>query len=141
MGRKPRGSCTAPVSYDVGRPARLHSRAPRAHDGAGGSSAGIDFVATRQDPGSMLEAPDLVFLGNLIVDDMVFTDGRTRFGQAGGAMLYATLGASVWGVTVAVVAPVGSDYPRETLEALKARGVDLSGLRPLGRPGLRHWLL
>jgi sugar/nucleoside kinase (ribokinase family) len=85
--------------------------------------------------------PDIVFLGNLIVDDLVFTDGRTRFGLAGGAMLYATLGAGVWGARVAVVAPVGDDYPREALEAMKARGVDLSGLRPLGRPGLRHWLL
>src|SRR5258706_9512106 len=85
--------------------------------------------------------PDLVVLGNLIVDDLVFPDGRTRMGQPGGAMLYVTLGALVWGERVAVVAPLGSDYPRDTLEALAARGADLSGLRPLGRPGLRTWLL
>ncbi len=85
--------------------------------------------------------PDLVCLGNLIVDDVVFADGTTRMAEPGGAMLYTALGAALWGVRVAIVAPVGDDYPRATLDALAARGVDLSGLRPLGRPGLRTWLL
>ena len=85
--------------------------------------------------------PDLVCLGNLIVDDVVLADGRTRLGEPGGGMLYATLGAALWGCRVAVVAPVGHDYPRDTLDALASRGVDLSGLRPLGRGGLRTWLL
>ena len=44
--------------------------------------------------------PDLVLLGNLLVDDVVFADGSTRMGQAGGAMLYAALAASLWGVRV-----------------------------------------
>jgi len=82
----------------------------------------------------------LVCLGNLIVDDIVFADGRTRLGEPGGAMLYTALGASLWGARVAIVAPVGTDYPRATLAALAARGVDLSGLRTLTRPGLRAWL-
>jgi len=85
--------------------------------------------------------PDLVCLGNLIVDDVVFADGTTRMGEPGGAMLYAALGALPWGLRVAVVAPLGDDYPARTLHALEERGVDLSGLRPLGRPGLRTWLL
>jgi len=84
---------------------------------------------------------DLACFGNLIVDDVVFADGTTRMGQPGGAMLYTALGAALWGVRVAIVAPVGDDYPRETLRALESRGVDLSGLRPLGRAGLRTWLL
>lgn len=84
---------------------------------------------------------DLVFLGNLIVDDVVFADGRTRMNEPGGAMLYATLGAALWGIRVGVVAPVGDDYPKPTLAALAQRGIDLSGLRPLGRTGLRNWLL
>jgi len=85
--------------------------------------------------------PDLVCLGNLIVDDVVFADGTTRMGEPGGAMLYAALGALPWGLRVAIVAPLGDDYPARTLHALEERGVDLSGLRPLGRPGLRTWLL
>ncbi len=85
--------------------------------------------------------PDLVCLGNLIVDDVVFADGTTRMGEPGGAMLYAALGAALWEASVAIVAPLGDDYPARTLHALEERGVDLSGLRPLGRPGLRTWLL
>jgi len=86
-------------------------------------------------------SPDLVCLGNLIVDDVVFADGTTRMGEPGGAMLYAALGAALWDQRVAIVAPLGDDYPARTLHALEERGVDLSGLRPLGRPGLRTWLL
>ncbi len=84
---------------------------------------------------------DLVCLGNLVVDDVVFLDGTTRMGEPGGAMLYAALGAALWETGVAVVAPLGDDYPARALHALEHRGVDLEGLRPLGRPGLRTWLL
>ena len=84
---------------------------------------------------------ELVCLGNLVVDDVVFLDGTTRMGEPGGAMLYAALGAVLWETGVAVVAPRGDDYPVRALHALERRGVDLAGLRPLGRPGLRAWLL
>jgi sugar/nucleoside kinase (ribokinase family) len=83
----------------------------------------------------------LVCLGNLVVDDVVFLDGATRLGEPGGAMLYSALGAVLWETEVAVVAPLGDDYPARALHALEHRGVDLAGLRPLGRPGLRAWLL
>ncbi len=86
-------------------------------------------------------SPDLVVLGNLLVDDVVFPDGRTRFGQPGGACLYLALGAALWGLEVGIVSVGGDDYPAPTLGALAARGVDLRGVRPLGGPGLRTWLL
>src|SRR6185369_7021940 len=35
----------------------------------------------------------------------------------------------------------GADYPDWPLEALAARGVALDGVHPLGRPGVRTWLL
>jgi sugar/nucleoside kinase (ribokinase family) len=84
---------------------------------------------------------ELVCLGNLVVDDVVFLDGTTRMGEPGGAMLYAALGAALWETRVAVVAPLGDDYPARALHALEHRGVDLAGLRALERPGLRTWLL
>ena len=85
--------------------------------------------------------PDLVCLGNLIVDDLVFADGRTRMGEPGGAIAYVALGARLWNVPVGVVGPLGSDYPRDCLASLRERGVDTSGLRPVPGPGLRTWLL
>ena len=85
--------------------------------------------------------PDLVVLGNLIVDDIVLADGRTRMDEAGGAMLYASLGARLWNARVGIVSPCGIDYPRDTLAALEHRGIDLRGIRRLDGPGLRAWLL
>jgi sugar/nucleoside kinase (ribokinase family) len=84
---------------------------------------------------------DLVCAGNLLVDDVVCPDGRTHMGEAGGAMLYTALGANLWNARVGIVSVAGSDYPLGTLAALEARGVDLGGVRKLGRPGVRTWLL
>jgi sugar/nucleoside kinase (ribokinase family) len=86
-------------------------------------------------------APDLVLLGNLLVDDLVFADGTTRMGMAGGALLHASLGAALWGARVGCVSLYGDDYPTHVLDALRARGIALDGVIPLGRGGVRVWLL
>lgn len=85
--------------------------------------------------------PELVLLGNLLVDDVVFPDGSTRMGQAGGAILYGAAAASLWSDRVGCVSVRGDDYPAPALEALASRGVHLDGIVPLGAPGLRTWLL
>ena len=79
--------------------------------------------------------------GNLLVDDIVYADGRTRMGEAGGAALYAALAASLWGASVGLASVRGEDYPVAALDALVARGVDLEGVRALEAPGVRTWLL
>ena len=89
----------------------------------------------------MSAAPDLVVLGNFLVDDIVLDDGTTLMAEPGGAMLYMSVAASLWGARVGVVSVVGTDYPRAALEGLKARGVDLAGVRDYGKPGVRSWLL
>lgn len=85
--------------------------------------------------------PDLVVLGNLLVDDVVWPDGRTLMGEPGGAAVYVSLAVRLWGASVGVVSVRGSDYPDAMLHALAERGVDLAGVRELGRPGVRTWLL
>lgn len=85
--------------------------------------------------------PRLVVAGNLILDDIVYQDGSTRLGQAGGAALYAALGASHWGIRVGVASVVGEDYPKRVLGRLEELGLDLGGVRRLPGPGLRIWLL
>jgi len=88
-----------------------------------------------------VSTPDLVVVGNLLVDDLVYDDGRTRMGQPGGALLHAALGAAVWGANVGLVSIVGNDYPRDALQTMASRGVSLEGLRHLDIPGVRVWLL
>jgi sugar/nucleoside kinase (ribokinase family) len=85
--------------------------------------------------------PDVVILGNLLVDDLVFADGQTRLGQAGGAVLYAALAARVWGARVGCVSVAGSDYPQAMLDRMEACGIDLAGVSRWDRPGVRAWLL
>jgi sugar/nucleoside kinase (ribokinase family) len=85
--------------------------------------------------------PTVVLLGNLLVDDLVFADGRTRMGQAGGAILYAALSARLWGATAGCVSVAGSDYPEQMLDTLAGLGINLDGVRRLPHPGVRAWLL
>ena len=82
-----------------------------------------------------------MLLGNLLVDDVVLPDGRTRMAEPGGAVLYAALGARLWGLGVGIVSVRGDEYPAEALDLMARRGVALDGVRSLGRPGLRSWLL
>ncbi len=84
---------------------------------------------------------DIAVLGNLLVDDVVFPDGRTRLAQPGGACLYLALGAALWGLRVGVVSVAGYEYPAPALDGLAARGVNLAGVRHLDGPGVRTWLL
>jgi sugar/nucleoside kinase (ribokinase family) len=86
-------------------------------------------------------SPSLVLLGNLLVDDVVFSDGSTRMGQPGGAIVYGALGAAMWGTRVGCVSLAGTDYPVGMLEALEERGADLTGVHRLRGPGVRTWLL
>ncbi len=88
-----------------------------------------------------MNTPDLVLVGNLLVDDLVFEDGTTRMGQPGGSLLHAALASSAWGARVGCVSVLGSDYPRAILALLQARGVSLEGVVQLGAPGVRVWLL
>ena len=88
-----------------------------------------------------MSAPRLVVAGNLLVDDLVFADGNTRLCEAGGAVLYAATSASLWSDGIACLSRSGDDYPAAALHALHARGVDMSGVSPLGRSGGRTWLL
>jgi cytidine kinase len=85
--------------------------------------------------------PTIVVLGNLLVDDLVFADGRTRMAQAGGAVLYGASAARACGARAGCVSLLGEEYPRAVLATLAGLGVDLSGVHALGRTGVRTWLL
>jgi sugar/nucleoside kinase (ribokinase family) len=85
--------------------------------------------------------PSIVLLGNLLVDDVVLPDSATPMGQAGGALMYSALAATLWSARPGLVSVVGDDYPADVLRALERRGADLSGVHALGRSGVRTWLL
>src|SRR5262245_32123356 len=117
----------------------------RSRRAASGAIRWIAMPSAPSQPRSLNEfqpvIPSIVLLGNLLVDDVVLADGATRMGQPGGALLYGALGAAVWESHPGLVSVVGNDYPAHVLETLRQRGADLGGVHPLGRPGVRTWLL
>ncbi len=69
----------------------------------------------------------------LTVGTVAFDDIQTPFGHAervvGGAATYIALAASYFTRPVQLVSVIGDDFPEETLDQLRARGVDLEGLQ------------
>lgn len=71
---------------------------------------------------------DFVAFG-LIIDDIVFSDGRTAMTVLGGGGPQTAFGMKLWADQVGLVAGVGPDLPAEALTWLELSGLDLGGLR------------
>ncbi len=70
----------------------------------------------------------LVAVGTVAFDDVETPTGRAEK-IVGGACTYISLAASYFITPVRVVSVVGDDFPAETLEYMKKRGIDLEGLQ------------
>src|SRR5262245_22407862 len=75
---------------------------------------------------------------SIIIDDIVFPDGRTAMGVLGGGGLYAAAGMRIWSHDAGVIANVGDDFD---LALLKGPGLRPDGLRIPRRPTPRAWQL
>lgn len=71
---------------------------------------------------------DYVTFSNLIIDDIVFPDGRKSMNVLGGAGTHALTGMRVWNGRLGYSASVGKDFDPIHRHALQQFGVDLSGL-------------
>lgn len=58
-------------------------------------------------------------LGGIIMDDIVFPDGRTMMNTLGGGGLYAAAGMRLWSPDVSVVARVGPEFDFTLLDSLR----------------------
>lgn len=122
-----RATCSPRVARErvrsVSRTQPIARRASRSSSVASGS---IDVLST-----------------TLIVDDLVFADGETKMGVLGGGGPQTLFGAVLHPRTpsLGLVAGVGeNDCPKECLQWLTERGVDISGLIPtVGMPTPRAW--
>lgn len=78
----------------------------------------------------------------IIVDDIVYPDGRTQMGVLGGGgpqTLWGTAAARASGTCAGLVAGVGADLERAILAPLVAAQIDLRGLRVTEHPTPRAW--
>ena len=70
----------------------------------------------------------LVAVGTVAFDDIETPSGRAEK-IVGGACTYISVSASYFVTPVRIVSVVGDDFPTDTLEYMKKRGVDLDGLQ------------
>jgi sugar/nucleoside kinase (ribokinase family) len=79
---------------------------------------------------------------SLIIDDIVFPDGRTAMGVLGGGGPQTAFGLKLWADQVGLVSGVGADLPTGAMTWLKESGIDTSGLRSSAHwPTPRAWQL
>jgi sugar/nucleoside kinase (ribokinase family) len=78
----------------------------------------------------------------IIIDDIVFPDGRTSMACLGGGGPQTAFGALLWlpnKERVGLASGVGEDFPASCTEWLETAGVDTSGLVLWPHPTLRAW--
>ena len=71
---------------------------------------------------------DYVAFSNLIIDDIVFPDGRSSMNIIGGSGLHGLVGMRVWSDSIGYAASIGADLDQKHLDGLTRFGVDVSGL-------------
>lgn len=84
--------------------------------------------------------PDVVCVGGLFIDDIVFPDGRTQMGVIGGGITHAAMGARVWDVRPSVCMVAGKDAPPHAKDFMAAN-FETTGLRWLDASQARAWQL
>ena len=72
-------------------------------------------------------------MGLLTVDTVAFDDIQTPFGKdemaIGSAAAYISLAASYYTKNINLVSVIGDDFPEETLNDMRSRGINLDGLQ------------
>ncbi len=71
---------------------------------------------------------DYVTFSNLIIDDIVFPDGRTAMNTLGGAGMHTLVGMRLWNGRLGCAATVGQDLDPVHRHALQQFSVDTAGL-------------
>ena len=82
---------------------------------------------------------ELVVIGHVSIDTIVFPDGR-KIEMPGGAAAAVATSASLAGAKVGLVTKVGEDFPRRWLEKL-AQYVDIRGVRILPGKTIHIWVI
>ena len=83
-----------------------------------------------------------VFIGHLTKDDIVYKDGHTRFNSIGGATLYCSGGAYLWGGNASIVSVIGTSYDYECLRSLaREKNLNIDGVHKIDGHGLDIWVL
>jgi sugar/nucleoside kinase (ribokinase family) len=72
---------------------------------------------------------DLVIIGHLVKEKIIFSDGKEMGPVLGSPVAYASVAAARIGLKVGIVTRIGEDLPIEFLNVFKEVGVDTEGIR------------
>jgi len=81
---------------------------------------------------------EIVCVGSIIIDDIVYPDGRTDMAVLGGGVTHCAAGVTVWDIRPTVLASIGTDLPPQ-IQARLERDFDLTYVRHLDLPQIRAW--
>jgi sugar/nucleoside kinase (ribokinase family) len=81
----------------------------------------------------------LLLAFGIVIDDIVFPDGRTAMGVLGGGGPQAAFGMRLWANEVGLAANVGDDFPEPARQWLIESGIDTTGIRVTDLPTPRAW--
>ena len=81
---------------------------------------------------------DLVVVGSVALDSVETPYGKVERVLGGSATYFSVAASFLPNVKVKLVAVVGEDFPREHVEMLKSRGIDLEGLK-VEKGKTFHW--
>ena len=81
---------------------------------------------------------DLIMIGQITIDDVVFPEGPIRLDNMGGNVIYGLAGMYIWKQDrIGIITRMGTDFDLEELRQLTADEVDLTGVRRMDTPNLR----
>jgi len=84
---------------------------------------------------------EYIFVGNVIIDDILQADGRVSMYALGGGGSHAVMGGRVWSDDIAFIAGAGRDFSPEHWDQLAQAGLNLGGIKRHECVTTRAWQL
>lgn len=81
---------------------------------------------------------DIVSIGSVFIDDIVYPDGRTQMGVLGGGPIHAACGMVIWGERPGLCVTIGADVVDSILPRL-SKHCDTEGIVVVDLPQIRAW--
>ena len=72
---------------------------------------------------------DLIVIGHLLKEKIIFSDGKEIGPVLGGPVAYASVAAAKLGLKTGIVTKIGRDMPVELLKVFAEAGVDTEGMK------------
>lgn len=84
---------------------------------------------------------DIVTVGQLTLDDIVFLDNKVQRRVIGGGALYSAVGARLWHAKTAIHSITGDAFYKEVIEDISEYDINTEGIKNIQGHGIELWIL